>query len=179
MTPPGRPPPRSFAPWLDFGSDGAGVGAPRRGRGGPGEPITPESQAAAKRYVELAGKYFDLKFSEATFAGAIFQVAYTGIRLFSWQNSVPSSYKNLVESDKKKIVESAIPFCIGLERHGVPVGLIVYAARNQYNHWDEEMPHDVTRNVFRALTAAFSSNMWFDLGFELSNPTINIYASEV
>jgi hypothetical protein len=126
--------------------------------------------------VEKARKYFGLKFSKATFAGAIFQVAYTGIRLFSLQNSVPSSYKNLVESDKKK---SAVPFCIGPERHGVPVGLIVYAARNQYNHWDEEKPHDVTQNVFRALSKAFSKNVWSDLAFELSNPTITVYADEV
>jgi len=143
------------------------------------EPVTPESQAAATRYVEKARKYFGLKFSEATFAGAIFQVAYTGIRLFSRQNSVPSSYKNLVESDKKKLVVSAIPFCVGQERHGVPVGLIVYAARNQYNHWDEEKPHDVTQNVFRALSEAFSENVSSDLAFELSNPTINVYANEV
>ncbi len=135
--------------------------------------------AAATRYVEKARKYFGLKFSEATFAGAIFQVAYTGIRLFSRQNSVPSSYKNLVESDKKKLVVSAIPFCVGQERHGVPVGLIVYAARNQYNHWDEEKPHDVTQNVFRALSEAFSENVWSDLAFELSNPTINVCANEV
>ncbi len=138
-----------------------------------GQPLTSERRVALNRYLELAGKYFDLKFSEAMFAGAILQVAYMGIRLFSRQGSVPSNYKRLVGSTK-----TAIQFCIGQERHGIPVGLIIYAARHQYNHWDEK-PHDVTTNVFHALSAAFSENMWFDLAFELSNQTINVYANEV
>ncbi len=148
-----------------------------------GLPMTPESKEALDRHLELAGKYFDLKFSEATFAGAILQVAYMGIRLFSPllppQDSAPANYERLIRSDKGKIVKAAIPFCIGPERHGVPVGLIIYAARNQYNHWDDEKLDDVPQNVFRALSAAFSDNMWFDLAFELGNPTITVYASEV
>lgn len=144
-----------------------------------GEPITPESTAAAKRYVELAHKYFGLKFSEATFAGAILQVAYTGIRLFSRQTSPPSSCENLIRSDHGKPVEAALPFCVGEEHYGIPVGLIIYAARNQYNHWDEEQSNLVTRNVFRNLTAAFYNSVWSDLAFDLSNPTINLYADQV
>jgi hypothetical protein len=58
-------------------------------------------------------------------------------------------------------------------------GLIVYAARNQYAHWDDEQPHEVTKNVFAALSAAFSHDMLSDLAFALSNPTINVYANEV
>lgn len=138
-----------------------------------GLPLTPERREGLDRYLELAGKHFDLKFSEATFAGAILQVAYMGIRLFSRQDSVPSNYTRLVGSTK-----TAIQFCIGQERHGIPVGLIIYAARHQYNHWDEEA-HDVPQNVFRALSAAFHDNMLFDLGFELGNPTITVYASHV
>ncbi len=37
----------------------------------------------------------------------------------------------------------------------------------------------MTRNVFRALTAAFCNNVWSDLAFELGNPTITVYAGEV
>ncbi len=39
--------------------------------------------ARARRFTEQAGQYFYLKFSEGTLAGAIAQVAATGIRLFS------------------------------------------------------------------------------------------------
>jgi len=140
-----------------------------------GQPMTPERKAALDRYLELAGKYFDLKFSEAMFAGAILQVAYMAIRLYSWNASIPTKCSALVGSSQK----SAIPFCIGKERHGIPTGLIVYAARNQYNHWEDEQPHEITKNVFGGLSAAFYHNMFSDLAFELSNPTINVYANEV
>jgi len=140
-----------------------------------GEPMTPESKARLDRYLELAGKYFELKFSEAMFAGSILQVAYMAIRLFSSNTSIPSSCAALVKPSQK----SAIPFCIGKERHAIPTGLIVYAGRNQYAHWDDEHAHEVTENVFGGLSAAFYHNILSDLAFELSNPTINVYANEI
>jgi len=140
-----------------------------------GQPMTPERKARLDRYLELAGKYFDLKFSEAIFAGAILQVAYIAIRLYSRNASIPANCTALVRASQK----SAIPFCIGRELHGIPTGLIVYAGRNQYAHWDDEQPREVTKKVFGALSAAFNHNMLSDLAFELSNPTINVYANEV
>jgi hypothetical protein len=136
--------------------------------------MTPERKAALDKYLEQAGRYFDLKFSEAMFAGAILQVAYMAIRLYSRNATIPMSCTSIVPPSKK----AAIRFCIGKEVRGVPTGLIVYAARNQYNHWDEE-PHEVTKNVFGALSAAFYSNMLADLAFDFSNPTINVYSNEV
>jgi hypothetical protein len=85
--------------------------------------LTPERKAGLDRYLELAGKYFDLKFSEAMFAGAILQVAYIAIRLYSRNASIPANCSALVRPSQK----SAIPFCIGRDLHGIPTGLIVYA----------------------------------------------------
>ena len=137
--------------------------------------MTSETRTGLNRYLELAGKYFDLKFSEATFAGAILQVAYMAIRLYSGNSAIPPSCAGLVRPTYK----SAIPFCIGPVWHSVPIGLIIYAARNQYNHWDDKEPHEVQKNVFGALSAAFYDNMLADLAVDLSNPTINVYANEV
>lgn len=81
-------------------------------------PLTPNGRAALEKYLELAGAYFDLKFSEATFAGSILQVAYMAIRLFSRNNVIPPSCSTLVRPSNN----SAIPFCVGRECHGVPVG---------------------------------------------------------
>ena len=140
-----------------------------------GELMTPARKAGLDRYLELAGKYFDLKFSEAMFAGAILQVAYMAIRLYSRNASIPANCSSLVRPPHK----TAIPFCIGRDRYGSPTGLIVYAGRNQYAHWDDEQSHEVTRNVFEALSAAFYHNTLSDLAFELRNPTISVYANEV
>ena len=139
------------------------------------DPLTPERKAALDRYLALAGKYFDLKLSEAMFAGGILQTAYMAIRLYSKSSKVPDKYSGFVRPTQT----SAIRFCIGREVHGVPVGLIVYASRNQYAHWDEEDSQDVTRAVFSALEAAFADSPFSDLAFSLSNPTIPIYANEV
>ena len=139
-----------------------------------GQPLTDELRADLNRHLELAGKYFDLKFSEAVFAGAILQVAAVGIRYFSRNELIPSSCVAIVPAKAK----GAIPFCIGREMHGLPLGLIIYAARNQYNHWEVD-PHPVTHNVFAALSKAFRHNMMYDLAFDISNPTITVYANEV
>ena len=140
-----------------------------------GQPMTPERKAALDYYLERAGKYFDLKFSEAMFAGAILQVAYIAIRIYSRNTSIPVNCSGFVRPCQK----SAIPFCIGKEQQGIPTGLIVYAARNQYSHWDDEQAHEITKKVFDALSAAFSQDVLSDLAFELSNPTIKVYANEV
>lgn len=140
-----------------------------------GQPMTPERKAALDRYLHLARQYFDLKPSEATFAGAILQLAYMAVRLYSRNNTIPPDSLILVHPSQK----TAVQFCIGPLRHGIRTGLIVFAARNQYNHWDEEEPHQPTRKIFDALSVAFSDNMWADLAFELSNPTINIYSNEI
>ena len=140
-----------------------------------GQPMTPERREALNNFLELAKKYFSLKFSEATFAGGILQTAYMGIRLYSRNDSIPASCAGLVRPENK----SAIPFCIGEYRHGLPLGLIVYAGRNQFSHWDEDKLNPVNENVFEALSLAHFTDVWHDLAFSLSNPTINIYAGEI
>jgi hypothetical protein len=58
------------------------------------------------------------------------------------------------------------------------VGLILYAGRSQYAHWEED-PHQETESVFRQLSHAFRDNLTYDLAFDLGNPTIDIYANEI
>ena len=139
-----------------------------------GQPLTPERKADLDKYLELAGKYVDLKFAEGTFAGSVLQVATVGIRFFSQNRSIPKSCVGIVPTKAKR----AIPFCVGRELYGLPVGLIIYAARNQYNHWDDE-PYAVTRNVFAALSRSFERDMLYDLAFDVGNPSITVYANEV
>lgn len=139
-----------------------------------GRPLTEEEMARARRYTEQAGKYFYLKFSEGILAGAITQVAATAIRLFSTNNGVPQDCSDIVPETAKSI----IPFCIGQRKFGLPIGLIIYAARNQYAHWEED-PHNVTTKIFQQLAVTFWNNPLYDLAYDISNPTIDIYANEI
>ena len=138
-------------------------------------PKTREDQARLDRGLELVGKYFDVKITEAMFSGLILRTAYMAIRLYSRNKTIPPSCAMLVKPSQK----SAIPFCIGKERHGIPAGLIIFAGRNQYNHWDEDRSHPTTREIFDALSRAFWNISSSDLAFDLSNPTIPIYAHEI
>jgi len=138
-------------------------------------PETPEEKARLERSLASYKKYFELKISEAMFAGFILEAAYMAIMLYSRNTSIPASCAAFVKASQRKVLR----FCIGRERHGVPTGLIVYAGRNQYAHWDEKEPHKATRRVFSALDRSFNDNPFSDLAFDLGNPTINIYAGEV
>jgi hypothetical protein len=126
---------------------------------------------------ELGYELGKAQFSTAIFAGSILQVAYTAIRAFSQNSSVPANCATLVERPNNTVVK----FCIGKERNTVPIGLIIYAGRHQYAHWgeEEEPTNPVVVKVFDALTIAFLKNSWSDLAFDVGNPTIPVYSGEI
>jgi hypothetical protein len=136
-------------------------------------PTTPEEKEKLGRSLELLRRYGELKFSEAMFAGAILQAAYIAIRLYSPSKSVPASCVDF------SLPASAASFCIGKLRHDVPIGLVVYAGRNQYAHWDDKEPLKATRAIFATLDASFQNKPLCDLAFDLKNLTTNIYSAEV
>lgn len=125
------------------------------------------SREDAKRYM---GDYIDslaLEFAKATLCGSIVQVAYTGISQYSVNTAIPGSCKRLGVKKKSRSAK----FCIGREIHGIPMGLFIYAARIQYNHWEEGEPsNSIARNVFRHLYSAHSSDPLFDMAYDLEYP---------
>lgn len=143
-----------------------------------GVPFTEEERERVEKYLELAKKYFDLKFSEATFCGSILQIAAVAIRLFSENESIPSHCKGLFAKPPSKKV---FPFLIGEEICGLPKGLIIYAGRNQYNHWDDDFDsiHMIQKIVFETLNKAHQTNNFLDLAFDLWNPSIPIRSNHI
>jgi hypothetical protein len=65
----------------------------------------------------------------------------------------------------------------------VPIGLIIYAARNQYNHWDEEhLRNRVNEWVFNTLATRHGikgAEKFKDPAFDLNNKMIQIFSSNV
>ncbi len=62
-------------------------------------------------------------------------------------------------------------FCVGRTRFDIPIGLLIYSGRIQYNHWEEGEPSNkVAKNVFRHLLYAYYDNPMFDLAYELEYP---------
>lgn len=132
--------------------------------------LTPPSQAKSeddvKLYVERAGLYFGRAFSEASLCGVMLQVAFMGIFLFSETTSIPDDCSGFVRQPNQK----AVRFCIGRRVHGIPIGLLIYAARNQLNHWDDESFDGPTSGVFEALMMAHMNNPLFDMAYSMNYP---------
>jgi hypothetical protein len=64
-------------------------------------------------------------------------------------------------------------FCVGRSIRGVPLGLIVYAGRNQYNHLDDDELREPNVAIFNRLAAVRSpqsGELYCDPAFDLSNP---------
>ena len=135
-------------------------------------PKTPEEYLAASEFA-VRSTYETLQrslathppgpimFAESLLAGLILQAAYTAIRLYSPPRLVPPDWQALIPSGS-----DTARFCVGKLKHGVPTGLIVYAGRNQFSHWDEQL-NRVPERVFRLLANAFDDDPLWDMVFEL------------
>ena len=141
--------------------------------------LIPPSQAQTtkqvSRYMAAAETYAGCEFSEATLSGAVLHVAYMGLYLCSQNDVIPGDCAALVRPENKK----AVRFCRGRRIHGIPLGLLVYAGRNQYCHWDDEGFDFPTSQVFNALVAAHYDDPAFDLAYELNWPSRTIKAHHV
>lgn len=93
-----------------------------------------KNEAAIHAALERQREYFSLTESHAAIAGAILQLAYISIRQASACAARPSDLP-----DSLPTPNAAVRFCIGRKVFGLPLGLIVYAGRNQHHHMDEQL----------------------------------------
>ncbi len=102
-----------------------------------------EKKPEIERAREKSREYFGIYESQNVISGGILQVAFMGIQLFSPNSGIPKSCAKFVKPDTK-----AVKFCIGREVLGLPLGLVIYAGRNQHYHADEEKLHPINLAVF-------------------------------
>jgi hypothetical protein len=117
------------------------------------------SLAAQRAFVSEA-------FAMANLSGALLQIAAYGIRSYSTNQDVPQSLSYL------NIRTHQRAFCVGRSVRGVPLGLIVYAARNQYNHMDDDTMREPSSAIFEQLATGhgIASEVPFrDPAYDLSN----------
>lgn len=117
--------------------------------------------------VQASQESFAVEFSRATLAGAILQVAYVGLKEFSKNQTI--SPQCLAFGVKPNT--NAEKCSIGRTVHDIPVGLLIYSARIQYNHWEEGEPtNKVAKNVFRHLESIYINNLILDMVYDLEHP---------
>ena len=125
------------------------------------------SREEALDFMSAKSTSLGLEFARATLCGSIAQVSYVALKQFSTNAEVSSGHRFGVASGV-----SAAKFCVGRLVQGIPLGLLIYAARVQYNHWEEGTPKNkVPQAVFHALASHYSDDLMFDMAYDLDWPS--------
>lgn len=123
-----------------------------------------------RRDVEFANEAFAIR----TLCSAILQFAFMAFKQFSTNVIVPPAFQHVIKPN-----HPAVRFCIGRLIDDIPIGLIVYAGRNQSHHYDDKTYREPTKTVFSKLANWYSPrfNKYFlDDRFDLKNPNIVNFA---
>lgn len=77
--------------------------------------------------------------SKNAIAGAVLQIAFMGIKNYSKNDSIPENFQEFANNPNNNgLVPKLEKFSVGKTVWGeIPMGLIIYAGRNQYNHFDD------------------------------------------
>jgi hypothetical protein len=136
-----------------------------------------ENKAMLEERYRRDNKYVFEMFAKSALAGTILQFAYHGICLFSKNKIVPPNFNNIIKPKSK-----AVKFCIGRLIDDIPVGLIIFAGRNQAMHFEDKYLKEPSRTVFNKLANWYSPNFnkWFiNDYYDLNNPDIMHYAGNI
>jgi hypothetical protein len=133
-----------------------------------------ENREVIEKSRRKSQEYLGLSFSNATLCGSVLQIASMGISSISKNIVIPDSCKSFVDEGQE-----GVRYCIGREVRGLPIGIIIYAARNQYNHWEDPKPRRITQAVFDGLALGHGYGPIRDPAFDLSNPSLTIYTHNI
>ncbi len=116
-------------------------------------------------------------FALSTLCGALLQIAFMALQLFSKNQNVPKEFKHVIKSGHK-----SASFCIGRLVRKVPIGLVVYAGRNQHNHMDDKMLREPNLTIFKKLSKNIevkSNEDLIDPAFDLKNTNILSFSANI
>jgi hypothetical protein len=123
------------------------------------------SKQEADGFVQAHLDSFAFDTSRAILAGSILQIAYMAIRLYSKKGKANIKYQQF------GITENNSNLFVGREVHGIPLGLLIYAGRIQYSHWDEGEPDNkLASKVFAHLRSIYYDDLLSDMVYELDYP---------
>jgi hypothetical protein len=114
-------------------------------------------------------------FALDTMCGAVLQVADKALEIYGNNTEVPSDLPDMIKGKHAK-------YCVGRRVRTVPLGLVIYAARNQHTHFNDEMLREPSASIFRLLATAHGyggDQEIVDPAFDLNNPRLLSLASNV
>ncbi len=124
---------------------------------------------------EAEQRYLAESFALNTLCGSVLQVAAKAIEIYGQSNPIPDTFEGIVKSKLSK-------FCIGRDVRTVPLGLIIYSARNQHTHFNDDKLREPSAAVFKRLATehGFGGQQQFsDPAFDVDNPRLMSLASNV
>lgn len=125
--------------------------------------------------LEAQKEYIAESFAQTTLCGAVLQVAAKALECYSKNTVIPDGWSSVI-----KPVSKAVPFCVGRFIRDVPLGLVVYAARNQHTHFEDADLREPNLSVFECLATNHgiqSSQPFRDSAFDLQNTGLVSFAS--
>ena len=127
-------------------------------------------------------RYFAQSFSKQTLCGALLQIAFMGIKIYGKPTDIPENIIGFAPK-KSNSRNTFKKFCSGRIVRGLPIGLIVYAGRNQYNHHDESDSLSKTNSqIFEIISKNHGIKDHEDIkepGLDLNNEKLEIYSSNI
>lgn len=151
-----------------------------------GTPFGPEHdaefrawQVANRKQIEAARQYERQYLAETfavdTLSGAILQVAGKALEMYGQSTTLPEGLPVAVNAIHAR-------YCVGRIVRTLPLGLIVFAARNQHTHFNDEALREPNLSVFHRLATSHGyggTDVFSDPAFDLSNRSLVSYASNV
>ena len=120
-------------------------------------------------------------FALAIMCGSLLQIAAMGIKLFSKNENIsediPENVRSLI-----KPKSNPVKFCTGRLVGKLPIGLIIYAGRNQYNHMDEDEFRGLNKAIFNQLAEIYDDDtkeFFKDPAFDLENKLLINLSSNI
>ena len=144
------------------------------------EQWSQKNSQAIKEHLNKQNNFAYEIFAMSTLSGTILHYAYQAIEMFSTNTSSYLGFKDVIPENNNNA--KAPKFCIGREIDGIPLGLIVYAGRNQAQHFNDEKYNGATTRVFHYLANWYSPRFkknFVDSYFDLSNENVDSYASNI
>jgi len=137
------------------------------------------NRSSIQAALEAQKQYLGESFAQATLCGSILQLAAKAIECYSKNTEIPEDWRFLIKPEAKPV-----PFCTGRLIRGVPLGLVIYAGRNQHIHFEDENLREPNVEVFRRLAMNHSygkgsTEPVIDPAFYLGTESINSFANNI
>lgn len=136
-----------------------------------------ENEEQVRLSLKAQREYSAESFALSTLSGCLLQVAAMGIQWFSSNTKIPPDFEGVIKPSSKPSA-----FCIGRQIRAVPIGLIIYAGRNQFAHLDETTLREPSVTIFERLASEHgypTDTPFRDPAFDLANEQLINFSSNL